>query len=54
MEAYSVLSVRESRVNYDLQVRKNPESYRVVSEETFFKENRPDMRNAAGNTPIKK
>lgn len=27
MEAYSVLSVRESRVNYDLLRRKNPDLY---------------------------
>lgn len=51
-EAFSVLSVRESRVNYDLQVRKNPDNYRTVSQEAFFKDMRPDMRDAAGNTPV--
>lgn len=52
-EAFSVLSVTESRVNYDLQVRKNPDNYRTVSQEAFFKEKRNDMRDAAGNTPVK-
>lgn len=32
MEAYAVLSVRESRVSYDLQMRKNPDAFREVSE----------------------
>lgn len=50
-EAFSVLSVRESRVNYDLQMRKNPDNYKVIDETKFFKEMRPDMRDAAGNTP---
>ena len=54
MEAFSVLSVKESRVNYDLQVRKNPDNYRSVTEEEFFKDARPDKRDAAGNTPVRK
>jgi hypothetical protein len=33
MEAFGVLSVRESRVNYDLLRRKNPDNFRVISEE---------------------
>jgi DnaJ-class molecular chaperone len=32
MEAFSVLSVRESRVNYDLIKKKNPDAYAEVSE----------------------
>lgn len=32
MEAFSVLSVRESRANYDLQKKRNPDAYREVSE----------------------
>ena len=32
MEAFGVLSVRESRVNYDLLKRKNPDAYKEVSE----------------------
>lgn len=35
MEAYGVLSVRESKVNYDLMRRKNPDAYREVSESEF-------------------
>ena len=31
-EAYSVLSVRESRVSYDLTRKKNPDSYKPISE----------------------
>lgn len=32
MEAFSVLSVRESRVNYDLLKKKNPDAFAEVSE----------------------
>ena len=31
-EAYSVLSVRESRIIYDLNRKKNPEHYKPISE----------------------
>ena len=31
MEAYGVLSVLESRANYDLMRRKNPDAYREIS-----------------------
>ena len=31
MEAYGVLSVSESRANYDLMKRKNPDAYREIS-----------------------
>lgn len=48
MEAYSVLSVRESRVSYDLQVRKNPDAYETVSEVEFARRHRPDMRAKTG------
>jgi DnaJ-class molecular chaperone len=48
MEAYSVLSVRESRVSYDLQVRKNPDAYEAVSEVEFARRHRPDMRAKTG------
>jgi hypothetical protein len=41
-------------VNYDLQVRKNPDDYRVVDEEQFFKDKRNDLRDSAGNTPVAK
>jgi DnaJ-class molecular chaperone len=53
-EAFSVLSVRESRVNYDLLRKKNPDAFREVSEAEFIKERRADLRDASGNTPIAK
>lgn len=51
MEAYGVLSVRESRVSYDLQMRKNPDDYREVSESDFAQEFHIDKRDETGNTP---
>ena len=52
MESFSVLSVRESRVNYDLLKRKQPQDFVVQSEQNFNKDRRPDLRDAAGNTPF--
>ena len=52
MEAYGVLSVRESRANYDISMRKNPDAYREVSESQHAKELFFDKRDVAGNTPI--
>lgn len=52
MEAFSVLSVRESRANYDLQRRRNPLAFQEQSEVEFNKSHRNDLRDAAGNTPI--
>lgn len=52
-EAFGVLSVRESRVNYDLLRKKNPDSFREVSDAQFAKEHRTDLRNAQGNIPTK-
>lgn len=48
VEAYQVLSVRESRVNYDLQRRKNPELFRGMSEFEFNLEHRRDLRDKRG------
>ena len=53
MEAFSVLSVRESRVNFDLLKKKNPSRYEETSEEQFAKEHRVDLRDEAGNIPQK-
>jgi hypothetical protein len=50
VEAYSVLSVRESRVSYDLTRKKNPDSYKPVSETQYNMENRRELRNKAGVT----
>ena len=35
MEAYSVLSVDESRASYDILRRKNPNAFRDISDEEF-------------------
>lgn len=48
MEAYSVLSVSESRTNYDILKKKNSDLYSSVSEAEFIKKTRPDLRNQAG------
>lgn len=48
VEAYQVLSVRESRVNYDLTRKKNPDLFRAVSEEEYNLERRRDLRNKSG------
>lgn len=50
-EAYGVLSVRESRVNYDLSRKKNPDLYKPLSETQFDMDNRRDMRDKRGLTP---
>lgn len=51
MEAYSVLSVDESRASYDILRRKNPDAFRDLSEEEFNQTNRADLRNESGNVP---
>lgn len=51
MEAYGVLSVSESRANYDLSRKKNPDAYADVSEAEWEKTSRPDLRDAKGNIP---
>ena len=48
VEAYQVLSVRESRVNYDLQRRKNPDLFKGMSEFEFNLEHRRDFRDKRG------
>ena len=48
MEAFGVLSVRESRVSYDLQRRKNPDAFREVSEEEFDRSFDVSKRDARG------
>ena len=54
MEAFGVLSVRESRANFDLLKKKNPSKFEESSEEQFAKEHRVDLRDESGNTPSKK
>lgn len=48
MEAYGVLSIRESRASYDLQRKKNPDAFSFVSEQEFNKTYRPDLRGEDG------
>ena len=48
VEAYQVLSVRESRVNYDLSRKKNPDLYKGISEAEFNLEFRRDLRDKKG------
>jgi hypothetical protein len=47
-----VLSVRESRANYDLLRRKNPDNFTAMSEFEFNLENRPDLRDKTGSIPV--
>lgn len=54
LEAYQVLSVRESRVNYDLSRRKNPDLYKAMNEHEFNLENRRDLRDKRGIVPNEK
>lgn len=51
VEAYQVLSVRESRANYDVLRRKNPDNYAAMSEFEFNLENRPEVRDKKGQVP---
>ena len=53
MEAYGVLSVSESRANYDILRQKNPAAYAEVDEAEWAKETRFDLRDASGNVAIK-
>ena len=48
MEAYSVLSIDESRASYDISRRKNPDAYRDLSQDEFNRRFRADLRDAAG------
>jgi len=48
MEAYGILSIRESRASYDLLRKKNPQNYISISELEFNKTNRPDLRKEDG------
>lgn len=50
-EAYAVLSVRESRVSYDLSRKKNPDLYKPISEKQNEMDNRRDLRDKRGVTP---
>lgn len=55
LEAYQVLSVKESRAAFDLSRRKNPQQFEEMTEEQFNMNHRRDLRNRDGNvsrTPV--
>ena len=49
MEAYAVLSVMQSRANYDLLRKKDPEAFREVSQREFAKTYDTHARDESGN-----
>jgi len=49
VEAYNVLSVKESRATFDMDRRKNPAAYKPMSDDQFNMNNRRDLRNKEGN-----
>ena len=49
LEAYNVLSVRESRVTYDLTRKKNPDAYKGLNEREFNLAHRRDLRDKSGH-----
>ena len=52
MEAYAVLSVAQSRANYDLLRRKDPDQFKEMSQHEFDKTYNPSARDASGNVPM--
>lgn len=51
MEAYAVLSVLQSRANYDLLRQKDPYSFTDISQHEFEKKYDVGARDEAGNVP---
>ena len=50
-EAYAVLSVAQSRANYDIMRKKDPDAYKEISQTEFDRQFNKDIRDAAGNVP---
>ena len=48
VEAYQILSVRESRVNYDLTRKRRPDYFNTQSDFQYDLENRRDKRDKSG------
>jgi hypothetical protein len=46
-----VLSVRESRVSYDLTRKKNPDAFKPVSDYQYAMDKRRDKRDKSGMIP---
>ena len=51
-EAYAVLSVVQSRANYDILRKKDPDSFREITEREFNKNYNVGARDASGNVPM--
>ena len=51
VEAYQVLSVRESRAAFDIQMKKNPHLYKPVLNEELEMMNRRSQRDKRGLSP---
>ena len=51
MEAYAVLSVVQSRANYDLLRKKDPDQFKEVDQREFDKAYNPSARDRTGNVP---
>lgn len=51
VEAYQVLSLSESRTNYDLSRKKNPDLYKAMSDFQFDMEMRRDKRDKSAMVP---
>jgi len=51
-EAYAVLSVLQSRVNYDLLRKKDPDQFTGLSQHEFDKKFNVSARGADGNVPV--
>jgi len=49
VEAYQILSVKESRATFDLTRKKNPHLYTAMSDEQYDMNHRRDLRNKSGS-----
>ena len=52
MEAYAVLSVMQSRANYDLLRQKDPDQFKEVSQHEFDKNYNVGARDESGHVPV--
>ena len=52
MEAYAVLSVMQSRANYDLLRQRDPDQFKEVSQHEFDKNYNVGARDESGNVPV--
>lgn len=52
MEAYAILSVVQSRANYDILKKKDPDAFREVNQREFSKSFNTSARDVSGNVPM--